>query len=292
LVISGQTTIPIPGKRPRGSKSRPICCGGLNSSEDDGVTEIAASDRAMRQHQPVAGELRGRVIAITGAGSGIGKALAVAAAALGADVILIGKNIKQLEAVHASIEQTTPHGQCLMAPLDLERALARDYDQLAAAVVQRYGRLDGLVHCAAQLGTPAPIDHYDVPTWCRVLHVNLTAAFALTQVLLPVLRASQDASIIFTSCSAGREPRAYWGAYAISKVAIEAFSRVLADENTRHAQLRCNTLDPGSARTTLRRAAFPSEDLTTTPEPATRVPAYLWLLSAHSRGVTGQALTA
>jgi NAD(P)-dependent dehydrogenase (short-subunit alcohol dehydrogenase family) len=256
------------------------------------VTKITASDSAMRQHESVAGELRGRVIAITGAGSGIGKAIAVAAAALGAEVILIGKNVKHLEAVHASVEQTTPPGQALIAPLDLERALARDYDQLAIAIEQRYQRLDGLVHCAAQLGTLAPIDHYDVPIWCRVLHVNLTAAFALTQVLLPVLRASQDASIIFSSCSAGREARAYWGAYAVSKAAIESFSRVLADENTRHVQLRCNTLDPGAARTALRRAAFPSEDLTTTPEPATRVKPYLWLLSANSRGVTGQSLTA
>ncbi len=256
------------------------------------MTEISANERAMHQHEPVAGELRGRVIAITGAGTGIGKALALATAALGAEVILIGKNVKQLESVHTAIEQTTPPGQALIAPLDLERALARDYDQLAAAIEQRYQRLDGLVHCAAQLGTLAPIDHYDVPTWYRVLHVNLTAAFALTQVLLPVLRASQDASTIFTSCSVGREARAYWGAYAVSKAAIESLSRLLADENTRHAQLRFNTLDPGNARTALRRAAFPSEDLESTPEPATRVQSYLWLLSANSRGVTGQSLTA
>lgn len=246
----------------------------------------------MHQHESVAGELHGRVIAITGAGSGIGKAIALAAAALSAEVILIGKNVKQLESVHATIEQAKPSGSALIAPLDLERALARDYDQLAAAIQQRYGRLDGLVHCAAQLGALAPIDHYDVPTWCRVLHVNLTAAFALTQVLLPVLRASQDASIIFTSCSAGREARAYWGAYAVSKAAVDTFSRVLADENTRHAGLRCNTLDPGSARTALRRAAFPSEELSAAPEPATRVQPFLWLLSANSRGVSGQSLMA
>ena len=256
------------------------------------MTEISASERAMHQHEPVADELDGRVILITGAGSGIGKAIAVAAAALGAEIILVGKSLKPLEAVHAGIEQAAPPGRALIAQLDLERALARDYDQLAAAIAQRYGRLDGLVHCAAQLGTLAPVDHYDVPTWCRVLHVNLTAAFALTQVLLPLLRASQDASIVFTSCSAGRAAAAYWGAYAVSKAAVEAFSRVLADENTRHAQLRFNTLDPGSARTALRRAAFPSEDPRGTPEPATLVKPYLWLLSANSRGITGQSLRA
>ncbi|MGH8231157.1 MAG: SDR family NAD(P)-dependent oxidoreductase, partial [Steroidobacteraceae bacterium] len=161
-------------------------------------------------------ELCGRVIAVTGAGDGIGRAVALAAAAHGAEVVLIGRTVAKLEAVHASIA-ALKRSPASIAPLDLEQALARDYDQLADALQARYGRLDGLLHNAGLLGVLAPIEQYDVPTWCRVLHVNLTAAFALTQVLLPLLRAASDASIVFTASGVGREPRAYWGAYAVSK---------------------------------------------------------------------------
>src|SRR4029077_12731523 len=143
-----------------------------------------------------------------------------------------------------------------IALLDLEQAVARDYDEIADAVLGRYGRLDGLVHNAAILGSLAPIENYDVPTWCRVLHVNLTAAFVLTQVLMPALRASADASIIFTGSGVGRRPRAYWGAYAVSKSAIEGLTGVLADEADCQGGLRVNSLNPGAVRTRMRRQAF------------------------------------
>jgi NAD(P)-dependent dehydrogenase (short-subunit alcohol dehydrogenase family) len=136
-----------------------------------------------------------------------------------------------------------------MAPLDLEQAVAQDYDRIADAVMQRYGRLDGLVHCAALLGTLTPVEQYDVPTWCRVMHVNLTAAFALTQVLLPALRKSADAAVIFTSSGVGRRGKAYWGAYAASKFALEGLSQVLADELEGNSRIRVNTVNPGRART-------------------------------------------
>ncbi len=172
----------------------------------------------------------------------------------------------------------------------LERAVARDYDGLADAVQQRYGRLDGLVHNAGILGAPAPIEQYDVPTWCRVLHVNLTAAFALTQVLLPSLRASADASIIFTSSGAGRRAKAYWGAYAVSKFGIEALSQTLADELQAGGTIRVNALNPGPVRTRMRAQAYPAEDASTLAKPEDVLRPYLWLLSPDSRGVTGQSL--
>jgi NAD(P)-dependent dehydrogenase (short-subunit alcohol dehydrogenase family) len=233
--------------------------------------------------------LHGRVIAITGAGEGIGQALALAAAAHGAQVILIGRTVRKLEAVHAQIAQLQ---QCeaSIAPLDLEKALARDYDQLADALTQRYGRLDGLVHNAAILGSLAPIENYDVPTWCRVLHVNLTAAFALTQVLLPALRASADASVIFTAADEGRQPRAYWGAYAVSKSGIDALAQVLADETQSAGTIRVNALNPGPVRTRLRRQAFPAEDVSALPTPPQIVQPYLWLLGPDSRGISGRSL--
>jgi NAD(P)-dependent dehydrogenase (short-subunit alcohol dehydrogenase family) len=236
-----------------------------------------------------ADELRGRVIAITGAGDGIGRAVALAAAAHGAEVVLIGRTVAKLEAVHeriAALKRTAAS----IAPLDLESALARDYDQLADALRSRYGRLDGLLHNAGLLGVLAPIEQYDVPTWCRVLHVNLTAAFALTQVLLPLLRASADASIVFTASGVGREPRAYWGAYAVSKSALEMLSGILADEFEHAGNPRVNTLNPGRVRTRMRRAAYPAEDAAQLPTPEDIVQPYLWLLGPASRGVSGQRL--
>jgi len=250
---------------------------------------VTLDEVAIRQYVAPSGLLAGRVIAVTGAGDGVGRAVALAAAERGAQLVLIGRTVKRLEAVHAQI---TAGGapEASIAPLDLERALAADYDGLAAALDRRYGRLDGLVHCAALVGALAPIEHYDMLTWCRVIHVNLTAAFALTQVLLPALRASSDASVIFSSSGVGRHGRAHWGAYAVSKFGIEGLAQVLADELEGGSAVRVNALNPGPARTRLRRQAFPAENTASVPEPAALVQPYLWLLGADSRGVSGRSL--
>lgn len=244
-----------------------------------------------RQHIAAPDELAGRVIAITGAGSGIGRAVALECAARRASVILIGRHASALEAVHAEIG-SAGEAQASIALLDLEKAVARDYDAIAEAVLERYGRLDGLLHNAGLLGTLTPIEHYDVPTWCRVLHVNLTAAFALTQVLLPALKKSPDASIVFTASSVGRRGRAYWGAYAVSKFALEGLAQVLAAELENVSHVRVNTLNPGRARTAMRRQAYPAEDTESVPLPASLSGAYIALLGPASRGVTGQAFDA
>ncbi len=244
---------------------------------------------AMRAHQPVPGELAGRVVAITGAGDGIGRAVALAAAAHGAEVVLIGRTVRRLESTHAQIEARG--GRATIAPLDLDKALAGDYDGLAAALQERYGRLDGLLHNAAMLGTLAPIELYDIPTWVRVLHVNLTAAMALTQVLLPLLRASPDPSIVFTSSAVTRRAAPLWGAYAVSKHGVEGLATTLAAELAGVAHpVRVNTIDPGATRTRLRRQAYPAEDATRLDPPEARTACYLWLLGPASRGLTGQRL--
>jgi NAD(P)-dependent dehydrogenase (short-subunit alcohol dehydrogenase family) len=244
-----------------------------------------------RTHRAAAGELAGRVIAITGAGAGLGRAVALACAGHGADVILIGRSVPKLEAVHAEIASSGA-ADASIAPLDLETALASDYDELAAALIERYGRLDGLLHNAGILGTLTPIEHYDVPTWCRVLHVNLTAAFALTQVLLPALKRSADASVVFTASAVGRRGRAYWGAYAVSKFALEGLAQVLAAELENTSAIRVNSLNPGRARTAMRRQAYPAENPDSLPAPEALTGPYLALLGPASRGVTGRAFDA
>jgi NAD(P)-dependent dehydrogenase (short-subunit alcohol dehydrogenase family) len=257
-------------------------------SADPMNTAAPAAD-TYRRFEPASDALAGRVIAITGAGDGIGRALALAAAGCGAEVILIGRTVSKLEKVHAQIA-ALGRAEASIAPLDLERAIARDYDTLADALQGRYGRLDGLVHNAGILGTLTPIDQYDVPTWVRVLHVNLTAAFALTQVLLPALRASEDASIVFTGSGVGRRPRAYWGAYAVSKSGIETLSRTLADELATEGRVRVNVLNPGPVRTRMRAQAYPAEDAGKLLRAEQVLRPYLWLLSAASRGISGQSL--
>jgi len=245
-----------------------------------------------RRIEPRADELAGRVLAITGASDGIGRAVALECARHGATVILLGRSERKLEKVQAQIEQARAGSGAMLAVLDLERALAGDYDRIADALLERFGRLDGLLHNAGVLGVLAPIEHYDVPTWCRVLHVNLTAAFALTQVLLPALKRSADASILFTSSSVGRHARAYWGAYAVSKAGTEALAQLLAAELENISAIRVNAINPGPARTRMRRQAYPAEALESVPPPETLTRAYLALLGPASRGVTGGSFDA
>jgi NAD(P)-dependent dehydrogenase (short-subunit alcohol dehydrogenase family) len=243
-----------------------------------------------RRHQPAPQEFAGRVVLVTGAGSGIGRAVALALARAGAEVVLLGRNVKKLEGVHAEIAQLAQsHGspESSIVPLDLEKALAADYEALAAAIEQRYGRLDGLLHNAALLGSLTPIEQYDVPLFMRVMHVNVTAAFVLTQYLLPLLRKSADASVLFTSSGVGARGRAYWGAYSVSKFAVEGLTQVLAQELENTSKVRVNIIDPGKVRTAMRRQAYPSEDAQTLPTPESLTAPYLALLGPASRGVTG-----
>jgi NAD(P)-dependent dehydrogenase (short-subunit alcohol dehydrogenase family) len=231
-------------------------------------------------------ELSGRVILVTGAGDGIGRAVALALAQHGATVVLSGKTVRKLEKTYDEIlAQGSPTPN--IAPLDLEKALAGDYDALAEAIERMYGRLDGLLHNAGILGQLSPIEHYPMPVWVRVMHVNVTAAFALTQVCLPLLRKSPDAAVVFTSSSLGRQGRALWGAYAVSKFAIEGLAQVLADE-MQPTNVRVNCINPGRARTSMRLQAYPAEDRGALPEPSELVSPYLFLLGPASRSINGQ----
>jgi NAD(P)-dependent dehydrogenase (short-subunit alcohol dehydrogenase family) len=251
------------------------------------MNEAVAPDAA----RPQAAPLSGRVILVTGASSGIGRALALAAAAQGAQVVLCGRTVRKLEAVHDAIVAAGSPRPTL-APLDFERAGAAEYTALAEALQSSYGRLDGLAHVAGQVGERAPVEHYDVPTWMRVMHVNLNAAFVLTRTLLPLLRQSSDASIVFTVSSVSQRGRAYWGAYAVAKFGVEGLMQVLADETSTTTNIRVNSVNPGPARTPMRAQAYPGEDPATVPAPEDVLSPYLYLLGPESRGVTGRRFDA
>jgi NAD(P)-dependent dehydrogenase (short-subunit alcohol dehydrogenase family) len=244
-----------------------------------------------KQFTPDADLLAGRVILITGAGSGLGKALAVESARAGASVILSGRNLTKLERVYDEIVALRGP-QPAIAMLDLAAATAVEYDHLAKTIGDEFGKLDGVVHAAALLGDRTPLEQYDVPTWCKVLHVNLTAPFILTQVLLPSLRKSADASIIFVSSGVVKNPRPFWGAYAVAKSGLESVRSMLSQELDGEPNIRVNSVNPGRMRTAMRAAAYPAEDPNTVPTPASLSGPFLYLLSARSRGIDGQYIEA
>ncbi|MEX2124247.1 MAG: YciK family oxidoreductase [Woeseia sp.] len=237
------------------------------------------------------GILLDRVILITGASDGIGRALAVCAAKLGAQVILHGRNAKKLEAVYDEILQTDGVHRPSIAVMDLATADSDAYASLVGSIEGEFGRIDGLVQNAAILGQRLSIEQYDPAEWQRVLHVNLTAPFVLAQLLLPLLKRAQDPSVIFTTSGVGREGRAYWGAYSVSKFGIEALSQILAAEN-KHIPIRVNCINPGPTRTDLRRQAYPAEDLGASKKPEDVLSSYIFLLGPDSRNVTGLSLDA
>ncbi len=244
-----------------------------------------------KQFIPDAGSLSGRVILITGAGSGLGRALAVECARAGASVILCGRSGAKLDRVYDEIEKMAAP-QPAIAMLDLAAATAADYDNLAKTLDDEFGKLDGVVHAAALLGDRTPLEQYDVPTWCKVLHVNLTAPFILTQVLLPNLRKSADASVIFVSSGVATKQRPYWGAYAVAKTGLESVRGMLSQELEGEPNIRVNSVNPGRMRTAMRAAAYPAEDPSTVPTPASVCGPFLYLLSAHGRGIDGQYIEA
>jgi NAD(P)-dependent dehydrogenase (short-subunit alcohol dehydrogenase family) len=242
-----------------------------------------------RAHSAAPDELKGRVVLITGASDGIGRAAALACARHGATVVLLGRTQAKLEAVYDEIS-AAGCPEPAISLMDLARAQGPDYYQLTERILKTWGRLDGLLHNAAMLGQRAPIEHYDIGIWHQVLHLNLNVPFILTQVLMPALRKSADASVVFTSSGVGRQGRAFWGAYGVSKFAIEGLSQTLADELKTEGRIRVNCVNPGAARTRMRAAAYPGEDPASRPEPATLMGPYLWLLGPASRGVTGQSI--
>ena len=235
--------------------------------------------------------LRDRIILITGASDGIGRALAIESAQHGARVVLHGRNTSKLEAVHDEITAIPAAQKPSIAVMDLTSADANAYQSLAASLKEEFGRLDGLVHNASILGERFAIEQYDALLWQQVMHVNVTAAFALSQLCIPLLRESDDASVIFTSSGVGRQGRAFWGAYAVSKFATEGLSQTLADE-LRQTTIRVNCINPGATRTKMRLAAYPAEDRELLKTPEDILPTYLYLLGPDSRGVTGQSLDA
>ncbi len=242
-------------------------------------------------YQPSEKLLEERVILITGAGDGIGRAAARSFAAHGATVILLGKTQGKLEQVYDEIV-AAGHPEPLILTLDLQYLTPDSAKALTETIEQELGRLDGLLHNAALLGSVTPVANYSPERWQQVMQVNVHAAFLLTQTLLPLLTQAPDASIVFTTSSVGRQGRAFWGAYAVSKFAVEGLMETLADELEEVTAVRVNAINPGATRTRMRAAAYPGENPATRPDADSLMPLYLYLMGTDSQGVSGYSFDA
>lgn len=232
--------------------------------------------------------LNGKIILVTGAGAGIGKTAATTFAACGATVILCGRTLNKLEQVYDEIE-AAGHPQPAIYPINFESAVEKDYDDMCNALEDTFGRLDGILFNAADLGERTPISNYSVNSWLRCMQINVNSPFMMTQALLPLLERSASGSIVFTSSSVAFKGRAFWGAYAASKAAAENFMQTLNDELEGATPIRVNSINPGATRTAMRAAAYPAEDPATIKSPEALMPNYVYLFSDDSIGVSGQA---
>lgn len=220
--------------------------------------------------------LHGRTLLITGAGAGLGAATARAAGAAGAEVILLGRSVRKLEAVYDDIVAAGGVDPGII-PLDLEGAVPDDYADIADRIEAQCGRLHGLIHNAAIPGPLTPISHYPPLEWMRVMQVNLNAPVLLTQACLPLMRHDEHPAIVFIGDA---RAQAYWGAYGVAKAGLDAVAAILAEELANRHPIAVEMVKPGAMRTAFRRSTFPGELTEESPPPEEMVPAIM----DHIRG--------
>lgn len=240
---------------------------------------------------PVAPDLAGRVVLVTGATGSLGRPLALACAKAGATVVLHARVVRKLEAL--SDEIVAAGGpEPVILPLDLAKAEAADFGNVAGAIEAQLGRLDALVHTAAQLGSLGPLEHQSFDTALAVLRVNAAATLGLTRSLVRLLERAPDASVTFTLDTRGVAPKAYWGAYAASKAALGALATVVADEWETRPRMRANAVVPGPFRGGVRTQTHPGEDAAAQTPPDALVPLYLHLIAGQRKDESGVRIDA
>lgn len=237
--------------------------------------------------EPAPRLLADRVVLVTGAGDGLGRAAALACARHGATLVLLGRTVAKLEQTYDGIK-AAGGAEPAIYPLNLAGATWNDYEQLGETLAREFGRLDGLAHCAAHFKSFAPLASVEPQDWLESLQVNVTAPFALTRHCLPLLQKSDGASIVFVSDACGRAGKAYAGPYGVGKFAVEGLMQTWAPE-LENAHVRVNSLDPGPMDTALRRKGFAESVRGAAPDAAAR--ALLWLLGPDSAPATGTAFS-
>lgn len=241
-------------------------------------------------HAP-AGLFDNQVALVTGAGSGIGAELAEQLASLGATVILLGRTQSKLETVHDTlVEKGYP--QPVIFPCDLNDLDGAHAKAIAQAIDEQVGRLDMLIHNASVLGQKAPLSDYHLSAYDQVMNINCRAPLVLTQALLPLLNAAPAGRLVFTSSGVGRQGRAFWGAYSMSKFATESMMQMFASELDKVTNIAVTAINPGATRTNMRAQAMPGENPASVTPPRDIMPTYLYVLSPAGQSLSGQSIDA
>lgn len=231
--------------------------------------------------------LRQRTVLITGAGQGLGRALALECASHGATVILLGRTLAKLEGAYDDII-AAGHAEPVLMPMDLAKSSDHDFDQMAGTIEAQLGGLTGIVHCAADFTSPAPLEQIRLEAWMQSLRVHLAAPLALTRACARLLRAAPDASVLFTGETHGLHAGAFWGAFAAANAALTHSVHMLALEWAHWPQLRVNLIVPGNIDSPQRARTHPGEHARERKPLAAVLPAYLCLLSDAGRGCSGK----
>ena len=220
-------------------------------------------------------------ILITGASSGIGKSLAINLSKFGANVIMLSKNEKALDSVYDEIKEKY-NTEPMIIKCDLTDLNEIKSQEITDIIGENYSRLDAIIHNAAILEKMSNIENYDLLTWEKVLKVNLTSAFILSKYLISLMKSALVPRIIFTTSSVGRNAKAFWGAYSVSKAGINALSKILSDELETISNMKVFNFDPKATQTSMRSLAFPAEDRDSQKKPDSLIEYYLWMLSEKS----------
>ncbi len=233
--------------------------------------------------------LENKTILVTGAGDGIGKVVATTAAKYGASVILLGKTVHKLKKVYDLINKEGS-AKCFIYPLHLEGATPNDYQELGNVLESEFGKLDGLIHNAALLPYLSRIKDYEPDDWMRVMQVNLNGPMLLTQACYDLLLKSENSNVIFTADHQATAKRPFWGAYGVSKGAIENLAFILAKE-VEGTNIKVNLVDPGPTLTTLRKNIFPGQNNQDLTKPEDLSSMYLWLLGGEGSLLNGEYIS-
>lgn len=242
-----------------------------------------------KNYQPRENLLQGRVILVTGAGQGLGRAVALACAAHGATVALLGRKQEKLEATYDAI--TAAGGaEPALVPMDLATAGTAEFEAMAQLIRKELKQLDGIAHCAVHFVPLGPLANQTLEQWQLLWRVNLAAPFAITRACFQLLSGTDDPSVVFTGETHGVQPAAYWGGFAVSKAGLSTLATVWADELEKAGKPRFNVIVPGPIASPQRAHSHPGEDPTLLRTTAEAARAYLWLLGPEGAGCNGKTL--